>query len=193
VLTERRDAYWAEHVDIWRAEAAAWIAHAEGRNADALQLMRWAADTEAKTDKHIVWPGPLAPAREMLGELLLAVGEPAQALAEFEASLANEPDRLRGLYGAGRAAELAQDRARAAGHYRRLLEVAAAAEGDWPELAAARAALGAGARSAGMPRTGQGWLADAGLALIAAPAVALVAVGVILLAVGRRRRARRAP
>ena len=96
-----RDAYWAEQVDIWRAEAVAWIAHAEGQSADALQSMRWAADTEARTDKHIVWPGPLAPAREMLGELLLAVGEPAQALAEFEASLANEPDRLRGLYGAG--------------------------------------------------------------------------------------------
>jgi hypothetical protein len=142
-LAERRDAYWAEQVDIWRAEAAAWIAHAEGQNADALQAMRWAADTEAKTDKHIVWPGPLAPAREMLGELLLAAGEPAQALAEFEASLANEPDRLRGLYGAGRAAELANDRARAAGLYRRLLEVAAPAEGDWPELAAARAALDA--------------------------------------------------
>jgi tetratricopeptide (TPR) repeat protein len=143
-LTERRDAYWAEQVDIWRAEAAAWIAYAEGRNADAIELMRWATDTEAKTDKHIVWPGPLAPAREMLGELLLAVGEPAQALTEFEASLANEPDRLRGLYGAGRAAELTNDRARVAGHYRRLLEITAPAEGDWPELDAARAALDAG-------------------------------------------------
>ena len=176
-LTERRDVYWAEQVDIWRAEAAAWIAHAEGRNADALQLMRWAAETEAKTDKHIVWPGPLAPAREMLGELLLALGEPAQALPEFEASLANEPDRLRGLYGAGRAAELTQDRARAAGHYRRLLEVAAPAEGDWAELAHARAALDAGTVPAWLP-------------LAAAPVIALVAAGLLLVAFGRRRRAR---
>ena len=193
-LTERREVYWAEQVDIWRAEAAAWIAHAEGRNADALQLMRWAAETEAKTDKHIVWPGPLAPAREMLGELLLALGEPAQALPEFEASLANEPDRLRGLYGAGRAAELAQDRPRAAGHYRRLLVVAAPAEGDWPELAAARAALAASdagsestARAARDPGAGSAWLPMA-----AVPLVALVVAGILLAAFGRRRRARRA-
>jgi tetratricopeptide (TPR) repeat protein len=190
-LKERRETYWAEQVDIWRAEAAAWIAHAEGRNGDALQSMHWAADTEAKTDKHIVWPGPLAPAREMLGELLLAVGEPAQALTEFEASLANEPDRLRGLYGAGRAAELSKDHVRAAGHYRRLLEVTVPAEGDWPELAAARMALDAGAGPDAEAARDAG-AASAWLPVAAAPVVALVAAGIFLVAFERRRRARRA-
>src|SRR5439155_1367446 len=79
--------YWAEQVDIQRAIASAWVARAEGKGDEALVLLRAAADRESATEKHPVTPGPLAPARELLAEMLLEANEPAQALREFEASM----------------------------------------------------------------------------------------------------------
>ncbi len=104
-------------MDIQRLLVAGWIARAEGRNDDALQLIRAAADREDATEKHPVTPGSIVPAREVLGELLLDLGRPAEALREFEASQQKEPNRLRGYYGAARAAELAGDKAKARAQY----------------------------------------------------------------------------
>ena len=87
--------YWAGQVEIQSRKVEAWIALAEGRNEEALALMREAAELEAATEKAPVTPGPIAPARELLGEMLLALEQPAEALAEFEASLLNEPNRFR--------------------------------------------------------------------------------------------------
>jgi tetratricopeptide (TPR) repeat protein len=133
--------YWADQTDIQRLLVAGWIARAEGRTEDALQLVRAAADREDATEKHPVTPGPLAPARELLGELLLELGQPAPALREFEASQQKEPNRFRGYYGAGRAAELAGDVARAKRHYGELVKLAAQADTERPELVHARAVL----------------------------------------------------
>ena len=105
--------YWADQVDIQRLLVAGWIARAEGRNDDAVQLIRAAADREDATEKHPVTPGSIVPAREVLGELLLDLGRPAEALREFEASQQKEPNRLRGYYGVARAAELSGDAAKA--------------------------------------------------------------------------------
>ena len=124
-LNAMPDAYWAEQVDIQRRVALAWVAFAEGRREAAIADLRAAADAEDATDKSAVSPGPLAPARELLGFMLLDAGRPADALAAFEASLTKDPNRFRGLYGAGRAAEAAGDRAKAAGFYKQLLELAA--------------------------------------------------------------------
>jgi hypothetical protein len=96
--------YWTEQIEIQRRSAAAWLAYAEGRSADALAQMRAAADAEARTEKAAVTPGPLAPAREQLAEMLLATKNPRGALQEFEATLRTEPNRFRTLYGAARAA-----------------------------------------------------------------------------------------
>jgi hypothetical protein len=137
-LEEMRDAYWAEQVDIQRRIALAWVAFAEGRRDQGLAQMRAAADAEDGTDKSAVSPGPLAPARELLGYMLLQAGRPADALQAFEASITKEPNRFRGLSGAGRAAEAAGDHARAAEFYRRLLEVARDGDEGRPELAHAR-------------------------------------------------------
>ena len=68
------NAYWAEQVDIQQIAATAWIAYAEGRREEALELMRKAAEIEAGTEKHVITPGPLAPAREQVAEMLLAAG-----------------------------------------------------------------------------------------------------------------------
>ena len=73
--------------------------------------MQSAADLEDLTDKHPVTPAPIQPARELLGEMLLELGDPAQALKEFEVSHRVEPNRFRGIYGAAHAAEAAGQRA----------------------------------------------------------------------------------
>jgi tetratricopeptide (TPR) repeat protein len=145
-LETMRDTYWAEQVEIQRRIAVAWVAFAEGRRDQALAQMRGAADAEDATDKSAVSPGPLAPARELLGDMLLEAKRPAEALLAFEASIRKEPNRFRGLHGAGLAAEAAGDRARADRFYRQLLETAKDADGARPELAHAKTFVSPGAR-----------------------------------------------
>ncbi len=127
-LAKANEAYWAEQVAIQHAGAAAFLALAEGRRAEALAAMRAAAVREDATEKNAVTPGPIAPARELLGEMLLELKEPAQALTEFQATLKKEPNRFRALYGAARAASLAGDRTTARRYYGELLKVAARAD-----------------------------------------------------------------
>jgi len=140
-LTERKLAYWAEQVEIQAQVATAWALHAEGKNEEALAAMRAAADHEDQTEKHVVTPGPIMPARELLGDLLMALGRPAEALPQYEASIAKEPNRFRGLYGAGLAAERSGDRSRARAHFEKLVALSAQSDGTRPELAHARQVL----------------------------------------------------
>ena len=141
-LTQAKNGYWAEQVEVQRRAAAAWVALAQGRRDDALKLMRGAADLEDSTEKHPVTPGPIVPARELLGEMLLELKDAPGALREFEASMKKEPNRFNGTYGAARAAEETGDRARAREHYATLLTIAAKADSERPELRQARAFLG---------------------------------------------------
>jgi tetratricopeptide (TPR) repeat protein len=104
-LLKAGENYWAQQVEIQELEVEAWAALAEGKKEKALQWMRSAAELEDTTEKSAVTPGPLAPARELLGEMLLEMKEPAQALEQFEATLTKEPRRFRALYGAARAAQ----------------------------------------------------------------------------------------
>jgi tetratricopeptide (TPR) repeat protein len=137
-LRAAKDAYWAEIVDIQRQVAAAWVLYAEGQHDEALKAMSAAADAEDKTEKHAVTPGPLAPARELYGEMLLERGMAKQALAAFEATKAKEPNRFRGFLGAAMAAEKLGDKAKARENYQKLIELAANADSDRPELGTAR-------------------------------------------------------
>jgi hypothetical protein len=121
-LTRAKEAYWATQVEIQRTAASAWLAFAEQREADALAGMRAAAALEDSTEKAAVTPGPLAPARELVGEMLLALNQPAQARKEFEATLAREPNRFRSLAGAARTAAIAGDRPAARRYYALLLK-----------------------------------------------------------------------
>jgi hypothetical protein len=105
-LLKAGEDYWAQQVAIQGLEVEAWAALAESKKEEALQRMRSAADLEDATEKSAVTPGPLAPARELLGEMLLENKEPAQAREQFEATLTKEPGRFRALYGAARAAQL---------------------------------------------------------------------------------------
>jgi hypothetical protein len=140
-LAEAKLGYWQEQVDIQQQILAAWVALAEGQHQEALQLMRLAADRENASDKATVTPGPIIPARELLGEMFLATNEPQQALQAFEASMQVEPNRFWGLYGVARAAELAGNQARARTYYAQLLALAESADSERSALAAARAFL----------------------------------------------------
>ncbi|MGH7314519.1 MAG: hypothetical protein ACREJV_15190, partial [Candidatus Rokuibacteriota bacterium] len=140
-LVAAKQAYWAEQVEIQGRIVAAWAARTEGKAEEALQMMRAAADAEDSTEKHIVSPGPLVPARELLGEMLLEAKRPAEALKEFEVSQKKEPNRFRGFYGAARAAEMAGDRDKAARNYRELLALSQKADAERPEIQQAKAFL----------------------------------------------------
>lgn len=138
-LAQAHEAYWAEQVAIQHDGATAFLALAEARTAEALRMMRATAAREDATEKNAVTPGPIAPARELLGEMLLEMKEPAQALKEFQATLQKEPNRFRAVYGAARAAALAGDRATARTYYRQLLKICERADSPGrPELDEAR-------------------------------------------------------
>jgi hypothetical protein len=139
-LADAKDAFWAGQVEIQRLAAEGWIARAEGRTEDARRLLRAAADLEDTTDKHPVTPGSVLPAREMLADLLLDLGEPAAALREYDASLATAPGRFNSLAGAVRAAEKAGDAAKAAERFAALQTLTARGDGSRPELVSLRTA-----------------------------------------------------
>ena len=138
-LREQKDSYWAEQVDIQRQIANAWVLLAEDKADEALKAMSAAADAEDKTEKAPVTPGPLAPARELYGDMLLKRGMAKEALAAFEATKAKEPNRFRGFVGAAQAAEKLGDKTTARANYEKLIALAAGAETDRPEVATAKA------------------------------------------------------
>jgi len=140
-LTAMKVGYWAEQTEIQATIVTAWALRAEGKNDEALAAMRVAADREDASEKHVVVPGPMIPARELLGDLLMEVDKPAEALTQYEASIGKEPNRFRGLYGAALAGERSGDKARARVHYEKLASVTQGSDGARPELARTRQVL----------------------------------------------------
>lgn len=103
--------------------------------------MRAAAEAEDASDKSPVTPGNVAPSRELLGEMLLALNQPGQAFYEFERSLKRDPNRFRSIYGAARAAEVSGSREIARDYYSRLLALASRSDTERPEIVHAMAFL----------------------------------------------------
>jgi acyl-homoserine lactone acylase PvdQ len=104
--------YWANQTTILTREVMAWSAHADGKRDEAVALMREAADEEDAIEKLPVTPGPIVPAREQLGYLLLEQNQAGLAVKEFETALLFAPGRRGALTGASRAAaELARQEA----------------------------------------------------------------------------------
>ena len=96
-LIAKGEGYWAEQVAIQHLAAQAWLDLAEGRKTEALTRMREATVREDATDKSAVTPGPLAPARELLGDMLMALKRPNEARVEYRATLQKEPNRRHSL------------------------------------------------------------------------------------------------
>jgi tetratricopeptide (TPR) repeat protein len=126
--------YFKNHLDLQKQAASAWVAAAEGKKNDAIEMLRRAADAEDILGKHPVSPGAFVPIREQLGSLLLEVGQSKDAQREFEAALKIYPGRFRGLYGAARAAEQNGDKENASRYYAKLAAQTANATGSRDEL-----------------------------------------------------------
>ncbi len=141
-LEKSSQAYWADRTEEQMLAVSAWAALAEGKREEAVKLMRAAADGEDGSVKHVAMENRLCPMRELLGELLLQMGQAGAAQREFEAALKENPNRYRGLYGAARSAEVAGDRQKAAGYFEKLVALAAKADTTRPEIARAKAFLG---------------------------------------------------
>ncbi len=122
-LLKTGENYWALQVAIQETTVEAWAALAAGKKEKALRQMKSAAELEDGTEKSAVTPGPLAPARELLGDMLLEMNEPVQALEQFEATLKKEPGRFHALYGAAHAAQLSGNRDASQKYIREMLKV----------------------------------------------------------------------
>jgi tetratricopeptide (TPR) repeat protein len=140
-LEKANQSYWADQVEIQMLAASAWIAHAKGQKDEALKFMRAAADLEDNSAKHIAMENRLYPMRELLGDLLLEQRQPSAALTEYEISLQSTPNRLRGLYGAAKAAEGAEQLEKATIYFRKLVELTKEADTERVEIREARAFL----------------------------------------------------
>src|ERR1700726_1674540 len=138
-LEKADQSYWADQVEIQMLAASAWIAHAKGEKTEALKFMRAAADVEDSSEKHIAMENRLYPMRELLGDLLLEQQQPGPALTEYETSLESTPNRLRGLYGAAKAAEAASQPEKATAYFRKLVELTKDADTDRVEVREAKA------------------------------------------------------
>ena len=138
-LTAAKVAYWPQIVDIQQQIATAWTLYAEGKYDDAIRTMSAAAAAEDDTEKHPVTPGPLMPARELYGYMLLDRGMAKEALAAFEATMAKEPNRFNDYVGAAKAEQALGDKAKAKAIYEKLVALAGAGDSDRPVLAEAKA------------------------------------------------------
>jgi len=137
-LREAKNSYWAGQVDVQEQVATAWVLYADGKQDEALKVMSAAVDAEDKTEKAPVTPGPLSPARELYGFMLLDRGMPKEALAVFEATMTKEPNRFNGYVGAATAALAKGDGPKAKETYEKLVALAAGSNSERPTLAAAR-------------------------------------------------------
>lgn len=134
--------YWIEQIAIQAEVVQGLAARAEGNTAQGLVILRKAADREDATEKHVITPGPLVPARELLAYMEIEAGEAKLALGNFESVLQREPNRYRSFAGAARAAERAGDSRKAAEYSKRLLELTASADTSLSEVAYAKRLLG---------------------------------------------------
>jgi len=139
-LDQAKDDYWAKQVEVQRLAASGILAHAQGNDKQAVELVRAAADLDASMDKHPATPAEVLPARELLADLLLELNDPAAALKEYEQSVSTERNRFRSVLGIARAAKQTGDTAKAREAYGKLVTLASA-DANRPELAEAKAFL----------------------------------------------------
>jgi len=136
-----KDSYWANQIEVQRLGAAGILAHVQGDDEKAVELVRAAADLEATMDKHPATPSAVLPARELLADLLLELNQPDAALAEYKEMLRTDPNRFRSILGEARAAKQSGDMAAAHDAYQKLVALSKPAGPERPELAEAKAYL----------------------------------------------------
>ena len=140
-LLAAKDTYWASQVEVQRLGAAGILAHVQGDDKKAVELVRAAADLEATMDKHPATPAAVLPARELLADLLLELNQPGEAFKEYELSLRSEPNRFRSLLGEARAAKQSGDLAVSREAYQKLAALSMSTVSERTELLEAKAFL----------------------------------------------------
>ncbi|MDP4149637.1 MAG: tetratricopeptide repeat protein [Bacteroidota bacterium] len=143
-LMAQKDGYKANQVQIQINASEAWIRFKAGDKTAASKLMNLAADMEDATQKHPVTPCEVLPARELLGDLLLEMNSPREALQAYQEDLKNHPNRFNGLYGAGLAAERSGSPELARSYYQQLVDMAGSSKPGRPEIDQARRFLANG-------------------------------------------------
>jgi tetratricopeptide (TPR) repeat protein len=133
-LVKANQGYWAEQVEVQILGARAWLAQGQGNADEALKLMAAAADLEDSTEKHVAMENRLYPMRELLGDLLMIQGQPGAALLAYEQSMQAARERLRGYYGAAKAAAASGEKDKAASYFRKLAKLTRNADGERAEL-----------------------------------------------------------
>jgi tetratricopeptide (TPR) repeat protein len=139
-LEKAKQSYWAEQVEVQILGAQAWLAQGQGNRPEALKFMRAAADLEDGSEKHVAMENRLYPMRELLADMLMTQGETTAALKEYETALKNAPMRLRGFYGAAKAAETSGDKKKASAYFDKLARLTKGADGERAELVELRQA-----------------------------------------------------
>jgi len=137
-LLNANEEYKAKLVNVQVHSARAWIEFAKGNNEEALTFMRKAAYLESQTTKHPVSPGEVLPADELLGDLLLALNKPAEALEAYEVNLKGHPNRFNGIYGAAVAARQSGNSAKADFYFKQLMVLVENSNSNRPEIAQAK-------------------------------------------------------
>ncbi len=133
-LVDKEDTYRSDQVLIQVKASEAWILFAKGNQNEALALMEEAVDLEEKTGKHPITPGEVLPAPELLGDMLLALNRPVEALEAYEMDLRGHPNRFNGIYGAAVAANKAGNREKAKMYFESLIKLTEQVESDRPEI-----------------------------------------------------------
>lgn len=133
-LLYKENKYGAAQVLIQIKTVQGMIQYANGNNDNAIRMMEEAAELEEVTGKHPVTPGEVLPARELLGDLYLAINKPTEALVEYEKNLARSPNRFNGLYGAASAAKKIGDTEKATQYFENLVALTEGSNSDRPEL-----------------------------------------------------------
>ncbi|WP_299123697.1 hypothetical protein [uncultured Winogradskyella sp.] len=137
-LLDKKDKYQAGQVFIQVNTTEAWIELAKGNNDKALSLMKLAVKLENETSKHPVTPGEVLPADELLGDMLLELNKPKQALKAYEVNLRGHPGRFNGIYGAAKAAKQSGNDEKATFYFKQLIELTKNSNSDRPELEEAK-------------------------------------------------------
>ena len=140
-LEKSNQSYWADRSEEQILAISAWVALKDGAKDQALKFMRAAADGEDGSVKHVAMENRLYPFRELLGEMLIEIGQPDAALREFETALKQTPNRYRALLGVARAADATGDRQKAAVHYGKVVDLTKNADGERPETKEAKTFL----------------------------------------------------
>ncbi len=141
-LLDEKETYKAAQVNVQVHAAKAWVHLAKGENEEALDFMRKAANLESKTSKHPVTPGEVLPADELLGDMLLKLNKPTEALEAYELNLKGHPNRFNGVYGAAVAAKQSGENEKATQYFNQLLELTKIMDCDRPEIVEAKIFLG---------------------------------------------------